>query len=360
MNHGQDNNKANKKTFKQINHIQRHTIQTLYRNKMKIIEIAKLFNVHRSSIYRELQRGKVVNKRSDLSEFVTYSADRAIFQSKENASNKGPSLKIGTHKLLNQNLKKLMTKGKASPYAALVTCKEHFTSEYDIEHMPCVKTIYNYIHKYGLPILPEQMICKKRKAKAKNPRKRPGHHTRVNMGIETRDPEIEKREELGHHEMDLVVGAQGTKDCLLVLTERMTRYEHIIKLNDKTQESIRKGLNILEIHYGKSFKELFKTITCDNGSEFLDPELITKSRWGKANRCKLYYAHPYCSSERGSNENANKLIRRFIPKGVSMENVTQQEVNNIAYWMNHYPRKLFSGKSSCALTKQFTFHSTTT
>lgn len=142
------------------------------------------------------------------------------------------------------------------------------------------------------------------------------------------------------------------------MSERCSRFEHIIKLADKTQDSVRRGLNRLERHYGKEFKELFKTITCDNGSEFLDPDLITQSCWGRAPRCLLYYAHPYCSSERGSNENANRLIRRFIPKGVDMKNVTQQDVNHIANWMNKYPRKLLDGICSEALAKRFTFHST--
>ena len=345
------------RNFKQISHNQRHTIQTLYRKGMKVKKIAHMLNIHRSSVYRELKRGWVENLRSDLSIYETYSADRAIIQSKENASNKGAKLKISNHQLLNQNLSTLMLEGGASAYAALEVCKQNFTSQQDKAHIPCVKTIYNYIHRHGFPIMPEQMIHKKHKKKDKNTYRRDCYKRSADMSIENRDSQINKRKEIGHHEMDLVVGAQGTKGCLLVITERVTRFEHIVKLPDKTQKSVRKALNKIETHYGKEkFKELFKTITCDNGSEFLDAELMTKSRWGKDARFKLYYAHPYCSSERGSNENANRLIRRFIPKGTSMKKIKQEKVNEIARWMNNYPRKLFSGKSSASLAKQFTFH----
>lgn len=335
MNHGQEHTTKNPRKFKQITDAQRHTIQTLRSNHRNVKEISEMLGLHRSSIYRELKRGKVTHLRSDLSEFITYSADRAIDQAKLNESNKGPKLKIGGHQLLNQNLANLMDKGKASPYAALEKCKQNFNSEYDIAHLPCEKTIYNYIHHYGFPIRPDQMIHKRRKRKSQKNTKRDGQKTRIGMSIENRGQEINEREESGHHEMDLVVGAQGTKGCLLVLTERKHRNEHIIKLPDKTQQSVRWGLNKLEQYYGKAFKELFKTITCDNGSEFLDPELITKSRWGKAKRCEVYYAHPYCSSERGSNENANRLIRRFIPKGKSMKDIKQEDVDAIANWMNN-------------------------
>ncbi len=358
MNHGQEHITKPERHFKQITDNNRHTIQTLKNKGFSVKDISVILGFHRSSIYRELNRGKVIHQRSDLSKFTTYSADRGIEQARINETNKGPKLKIGTHQRLSQSLTNLMTQGKASPYAALEICKQQLTSQYDIEHMPCSRTIYNYINKYEFPITPSQMIHRKRKNKAKPAARRNSHKSRVGMSIENRPKEIKERKEIGHHEMDLVVGAQGTKSCLLVITERCSRFEHIIKLPDKTQDSVRLGLNRLERHYGKEFKELFKTITCDNGSEFLDPDLITQSCRGKAPRCQLYYAHPYCSSERGSNENANRLIRRFIPKGLDMKNVTQQDVNHIANWMNKYPRKLLDGRCSEALAKRFTFHST--
>ena len=100
------------------------------------------------------------------------------------------------------------------------------------------------------------------------------------------------------------------RGVLLVLTERQTHAEHILVMKDKTSASVCAALDRLEQFYGERFKELFKSITCDNGCEFLDAEGIVKSCLGECPRTSLYYAHPYCASERGSNENANRLIRR--------------------------------------------------
>ncbi|MGN0829540.1 MAG: IS30 family transposase [Akkermansia sp.] len=81
-------------------------------------------------------------------------------------------------------------------------------------------------------------------------------------------------------------------------------------------------------------------ITCDNGSAFLDYQSIEQSALNKGKRVKLYYAHPFSSFERGSNENANRLIRRKLPKKTSFETLTQQDVDCIAEWMNRYPLQM--------------------
>ena len=83
-----------------------------------------------------------------------------------------------------------------------------------------------------------------------------------------------------------------------------------------------------------------KTITSDNGSEFMDAESIERKG------IKYFYAHSYCSEERGNNENNNKLIRRHIPKGVDIGDISEEAIKEIEDWMNNYPRKLFNGKSS--------------
>ena len=107
------------------------------------------------------------------------------------------------------------------------------------------------------------------------------------------------------------------------------------------------------LHKG-SFPQVFKTITVDNGSEFSDVFGIQRSCYKrtKGPRTKVYYCHPYSSYERGSNENQNKLIRRFIPKGAKISDYTHEEIDRIIYWMNHYPRRIFGGKSSNYLFEQ--------
>ena len=89
------------------------------------------------------------------------------------------------------------------------------------------------------------------------------------------------------------------------------------------------------------------TRNLDNGPEFLDFKALERSAINPDyQRTKIYYAHPYSSWERGTNENSNKLIRRFIPKGTDIGNISLKEIQRIEYWMNHYPRRIFGYKSA--------------
>ena len=148
--------------------------------------------------------------------------------------------------------------------------------------------------------------------------------------------------------MDCVVGPRKGKGAvLLVLSERCSREEIICKMPGKTQESVKAALDKLEKKYGKRFKEKFKTITVDNGSEFLNFGQIEQSVYDAlTSRVKVYYAHPYSSWERGTNENINKMIRRFIPKGSDIGIITQAEINRIERWINNYPRRIFGYQSA--------------
>lgn len=232
---------------------------------------------------------------------------------------------------------------KMSPYAAMETAKRE-----KLDVPISLKSLYNYIHQYNYPIACHQLPMKNktRKKKAKGA-SRLAHHNVKGVSIEKRPEEANTRAEAGHWEMDLVVGAKGGKKVLLVLTERKTRYEYIILLKDKSQKSVIQALNRLERKYGaRLFRETFKTITCDNGSEFLDYKSLEKSCKNKSNRTVIYFAHPFSSFERGSNENANRLIRRILPKKSVFDDYTQHDMNLLAQWMNHYPRLIFDGRTA--------------
>jgi len=108
-----------------------------------------------------------------------------------------------------------------------------------------------------------------------------------------------------------------------------------------------RALNHIERKLGApTFRETFKTITCDNGVEFSDWQAMEKSCLNKGNRTKTYFAHPYSSWERGSSENEKTLIRRWIPKGDDIGLYSDQEIQWIENWSNKYPRKIFGGLSS--------------
>ena len=107
------------------------------------------------------------------------------------------------------------------------------------------------------------------------------------------------------------------------------------------------ALNRMERKLGSAaFREMFRSITIDNGVEFADCAGMESSCRRSGARTHVYYCHPYSAYERGSNENANRIIRRFLPKGTDFSNLTRQKVKEIEAWMNNYPREKLGWKSA--------------
>ena len=146
--------------------------------------------------------------------------------------------------------------------------------------------------------------------------------------ISERPPEVEARESVGHWEADTVMGA-GCKDCVVTLVERKTGLVLIGKLSDRTADSLSRRLTRLIRGAGR-----VETVTADNGTEFHDYERVER-----LTGVRFYFARPYHSWERGSNENANGLLRQYLPRGVSMAGLTQHQCNAIARRLNTRPRK---------------------
>jgi IS30 family transposase len=153
--------------------------------------------------------------------------------------------------------------------------------------------------------------------------------------------------------MDTVKGKRDTKATILVLTERTTRDEIPLWMADGTIESVVAAMDKLERRYGELFPVIFQSFTIDNGSEFADCAVLERSclREGEK-RTKVYYCHPWSSFERGSNENQNKMIRRWIPKGTPIENYTPEEIDRIGEWINNYPREMFGWSTSAERFKE--------
>lgn len=298
--------------------------------------IAKEIGISERTLYYEIKRGIVKGlKRSDLTEYDEYSPEKADNTYLNNKKNKQGSLKIGNNIEFAMFIESMIINEKNSPYAALEKAKKA-GFKLDI----CLRTLYNYIHnEIFLNLTPNNLPYKKSnkkyKTRDKSIRKLGG------TSIEERSEVINNREEIGHWEMDTVVSGKGYKSCLLVLTERYSRKEIIIKLKDKTSDSVIKALTRLKNKFKTTFSKRFKTITVDNGSEFMNAKGIEDL--GVLN---VYYAHSYCSYERGSNENANRLIRRFIPKGADIGKISYQSIKKIENFINDYPRVMFDGKSS--------------
>ena len=164
---------------------------------------------------------------------------------------------------------------------------------------------------------------------------------RLCRSIESRPEAVEERRAYGHWEGDTIKGPLGSTASLFTLTERKSREEIILKLENASQEAIREAIDGLEREYGQAFRTKFQSITFDNGVEFLDWRSLEVSVLGtQGRRTTIYFAHAYSSWERGTNENHNRMLRRFIPKGTDIADFTDKEIKRIEAWMNHYPRKI--------------------
>lgn len=341
---GQVNNTIKKERWKQLSELERYKIEALLRVGLNPRDISKQLGRNRRTIEREIAKGTVEQLDSELRTQNVYCADVGQRVHLERGANKGRTLKIGNDHELATYIEDKIIKEKMSPDAIIGEIR---VKNIEFKTSICTKTVYNYIDKnVFLNVTNTDLPVKKNKKKRKHRKTRPvALNNLKGKSIEERPEAIESRIDLGHWEMDCVVG-KG-KACLLVMTERKSRLELIFKMKAKTQENVVRIVDKLERKYKKQFKQLFKSITMDNGSEFLDSISLEKSCL-KVNdfRTNCYYAHPYSSWERGSNEVANKLIRRFVPKGSDISKLTLKEVKRIQYWMNNYPRKIFGYRTA--------------
>ena len=339
-----NNNTTKERKGKHLDYSERLSIERWWnRDKRTKVEIAELLDRNEKTIRNEIKRGLVKNLTTDLIEIWVYSADVAQQRYEYYLKAKGPKLKIDNDYKLKEYVEKSIKEDKKSPEVIAKDIKEM-----DFKTTMCARTIRNNIASGDIyDIEPKDMIYNK-KHKNKNKDKRVCIKVPPEKSIDYRPKEANTREEYGHWEGDLVVGRRKKGAVLLTFTERKTREEIIIKLASKKAEEVAKALDKLERKYGKEFNKKFKTITFDNGGEFRSWRLLERSydRRKKKPRTIVYYAHPYCSGERGSNENSNRLIRRFIPKKTDITQISEEFIQWIEDWINNYPRAMFNYKST--------------
>lgn len=333
---------------KHIKEYERYLIEDWLKQGIKPTEIAKKLNKHYNTIYYEIKKGLVTFRNPDWTERKEYCADVAQRITKERGHNKGRDLKIGHDYALASYIEYLIKDLRYSPYAVVQSIRKSKKFSTDI----CETTLYSYIDSgLFLNISNKNLPIKgHRKQKQDKPDvNRSSYHKPPEKSIEHRPKEIHNRNIYGHWEMDTVYSGKGkSKCCLLVLTERLTLEEYLFKMPDRTYGSTIKALDDLEKTIGlETFQNRFKTITVDNGMEFGDGSLIECSTTDSTkSRTSVYFCHPYASGERGSNENQNKLVRRWIPKGDSIGSYSEEEIQRCQNWINNYPRRKFNGMSS--------------
>jgi len=341
--------------YKHLSERDRYRLEGYRESGLSIKLIAEKLNSHISTVYREIKRGQVKRIRSsDLGEYWAYRAYAAHSDYASKVTKRRHALKIERYLELAGYIREKNCRDKYSPDVVTGLIK---LDRQRFNGTICTKTLYNYIDRGALEGISNASLWEKRKRRKRRYRQvsRISLKNKGARSIEERPHIINKRLEYGHWEGDCVMGRRnGKKDGLFTLSERMTREQIIVKIGSLTQESILKSLNDLESSYGNRFKDKFRSITFDNGREFLNWEAIEKSQTGSGKRTLVYFAHPYSAWERGTNENQNKMIRRFIPKGTDISKISDEYVEEIERWMNNYPRKILGYRSANELVLEVT------
>ena len=199
----------------------------------------------------------------------------------------------------------------------------------------CHESIYQYIYIQA-PDLIERLVRKHKKRRTKNPYRSTAERIRNRVSIALRPVQVGKREIVGHWESDSVAGGDR-KSGLNVIVERATRLVNISLMKNKTAKATKSAvIRRLSNHP----EELVKSITYDNGSENVLHQEIN-DRLG----VQSFFCEPYHSWEKGSVEQVNGLIRRYLPKGTDFSTVTATQINRIEKRLNNRPRKCLNYKT---------------
>lgn len=309
---------------------ERVRLESFRRAGKNVAWIARELGFSRQTIYNELKRGSYVHTR-DYWDELRYSADKGQQIAEQRKRNKGRPVKVACGsehwRFLEARLigeqpdGRIRKKMRCSPAVAIELARR--------EGFPgiCVNTLYRYIYQgrmgqaraCNLWEAPYRRKNEKRKSRISHP---------AFPSIEERPAEINQRAEPGHQEMDLVVSGKKGRSALLTMTDRKSKQEIIRKISSKEAGNVVRVLHSLKRQHIR-----IASITTDNGSEFLRYEEMKKLV------PEIYYCHSYAAWEKGTNENHNRMIRRWFPKGTNFDKVKAKELAELEDWMNNYPRK---------------------
>lgn len=310
--------------YQQLTYEERITLSILMQQGLSVQSIAKELKRHRSTIYRELKRNRC---------HVTDGAYRPSKAQRRTRARRSRSRRNRHYAEKDFDIVRKLLKQKWSPEQVVGHIRRYRLMDRHMSH----ETIYQYIWrnkaKGGDLWLHLRQSSKQRRKRYK------AYDSRGRLAnkrhISERPASIESRKTKGHWEIDTVHG-RGSSACIVTLLERKTGYVMIGKLANKSTKSLnKKTIKLINRDPG-----IFKTITSDNGTEFHQYQEIED----KCNTA-FYFATPYHSWERGSNENVNGLIRQYLPKTESMAQLTQQQCDRIADALNSRPRKRFNYKT---------------
>jgi IS30 family transposase len=205
-----------------------------------------------------------------------------------------------------------------------------------------ITAIYNAARsrKFGFSIMDLPHGRSYYKSQNKHTETKPVPERKAEYSIEKLPEEVKKKESKTHFEGDSIIGkAEGTNNTLITLVNTYSKFLFIYRSLDKTAKSFVEVLNKMELEIPE-FNEIIETLLLDNGPEFSDIKGIMRSITDEdIERLKVYFAHPYASYERGCNENKNRQVRQEFAKGRLVEELTDEDILNIAIRINNTPRK---------------------
>jgi transposase, IS30 family len=312
------------KKYHRLSLPERVVIETLLREKKNKSYIALQLGRSRSTVGHEINLW-VVNK-TDV-----YKAGLAHFVALDLNKSKRAEDKINLHKRLKLFIYRGLIAG-TSP--ELIAGQVKFLYPNDPVMSISYESIYKHIYRHRQTSLGRKLVkllpyhhSKRKKRKLSGTRIR----IKDQVSIDQRPEHINNRQEAGHLEGDLMIGV-GQKSAIGTLVDRKTRHLIMIQISNRKSKTVTEEFARYLLKHPQYLR---KSMTYDNGLEMANHKWLTK----KTNM-DIYFAHPYSSWERGTNENTNGLIRRFLPKGTDFNKVSLERLKEIENILNNRPRKV--------------------
>jgi len=306
--------------YKQLTQEQRYYIYQLNKIGIKQIEIAKIIDVHKSTIGRELKRN------SGGKGYRPKQAHQKSMARRKNAA-KAIKMNADTIALIEEKILEQWSPEQISGWLWRDR-KTSLSHERIYQHIWENKKqggdLYQHLRRHGRKY-------QKRGANGKHSR----GQIKRQVSIDDRPKIVDDKRRVGDWEIDTVIG-KGHSGALVTIVERKTLYTLVARVHGKRADWVTQ----VTIELMQPFAERVHTITADNGKEFAYHEEISE-----ALNTSFYFAHPYSSWERGLNENTNGLIRQYFPKGTDFKTVTDEDVYNMGKKMNNRPRKKLGFKT---------------
>lgn len=309
--------------YKHLSIWEREKIQELFWQKKSVRHISAVLGRSPSSISRELRRNFPLQRR--------YTPRLANERALKKRRSRGRKLRLKNwfiRRYVIDHLKKGYSPEQIAGRLSLEYQKE------SISHEAIYQYIYHKVHcdylRVGYHDLRVYLKRRHKRRETKGVRKGQRIFKHKGISIELRPKEVEKRRIIGHWEGDSMV-SRKSKVGLNTLVERKTGLVLISKIQDGTAKET---TNTVTSRLKELPKEKVKSLTVDNGTENFGYEKIENNL-----QISCYFAHPYCSGERGTNENTNGLIRHYFPKGTDFAIISDEDISRVEYILNTRLRK---------------------